>query len=143
VFGIRHTVNVEQGVAQACNLLESLAKQEVEEQRKAIALARTPMSRNEAGNLFASLMGVQDKPMADIPTKTLTALDTMSGLFLRGTGNEGRTRWDAFNAVTEYVDHSRSIRVTGGRSRSESRFESVLMGSGDDMKAKAFDLLTV
>lgn len=144
VFGVRHTVNVEQGVAQACNLLEMLAKNELEEQRKAIALSRTSMSGREAGSVFASLLGVDlEKPLDDVPTKTRNALDTMSGLFLRGTGNIGRTRWDAFNAVTEYVDHARTVRTTEGRNRSEVRFESTLMGSGDDMKARAFDLLTV
>ena len=29
----------------------------------------------------------------------------MFGLFQHGKGNIGRTRWDAFNAVTEYFDH--------------------------------------
>ena len=62
-------------------------------------------------------------------------------LFRRGTGNEGATRWDAFNAVTEFVDHRRSVRVAEGRDRSEARFESAVFGTGDDLKAKAYDLL--
>lgn len=143
VFGVRHTVNVEAGVTQAVNLLQTLQTHEVEEQRKAIAMAKQDMGRSEAGEFFKLLMGVPDKALADIPTKTLTSLDTLATLFTRGAGNTGRTRWDAFNAVTEFVDHSRTVRVTEGRSRAEVRFESTLMGSGDEVKARAFDLLTV
>lgn len=143
VFGIRHTVNVEQGATQACNLLKMLAEKEVEEQRKTIALAKTGISGREAGNLFAQLVGIDvNKRLDEQPTKAVNALDTLSGLFLRGTGNLGKTRWDAFNAVTEFVDHSRSVRVVGNRNRQEVRFESAVLGSGDDLKSRAFELLT-
>jgi len=66
----------------------------------------------------------------------------MLTLFHRGTGNLGRTRWDALNGVTEYVDHSRSVRTVGGRNRAEVRMESALFGTGDTLKDKAFALLT-
>ena len=142
VFGVRHTVNVEQGATIACNLLQMLAKAEVEEQRKTISLAKRDMGRSEAGAFFAQLVGLDlSKPLDDQSAKARTNADTLAGLFLRGTGNLGKTRWDAFNAVTEFVDHAKSVRVVGGRNRQEVKFESALMGTGDDLKVRAFDLL--
>lgn len=145
VFGVRHTVNVEQGAAQAINLLLKVEEQEQEERRKLAAMAATRISNHDAHNVFAGLVGF-DRNLTDDENngKALTAFNTLSGLFLgRGTAIDGATRWDAFNSVTEYVDHARTIRVSGGRSRQEARFESVLLGSGDDLKARAFDLLAV
>jgi phage/plasmid-like protein (TIGR03299 family) len=144
VFGVRHTVNVEQGAAQAINLLLSVDKAEKEEQAKAQRMAETLMTSSEAIHAFKSLLGIDRETFSeDIPAKTRTQLETLGHLFAQGAGNIGRTRWDAFNAVTEFVDHFRSIRVSSGRNRSEVRFESVLTGSGDDLKARAFDLLAV
>ena len=89
--------------------------------------------------MFRTLLGVSDGEK--MSTRTSNQLDELMALFRTGTGNAGRSYWDAFNAVTEFIDHSRSNRVSSGRSQQEVRFESVLMGSGDTMKAKAFDLL--
>jgi len=145
VFGVRHTVNVEQGAAQAINLLLKVEEQEQEERRKLATMAATRISHGDAHKVFADLIGYN--PAAtddDNSAKSRTAYNDLSSLFLRtGTQIDGRTRWDAFNAVTEYVDHARTIRVSGGRNRQEARFESVLLGSGDDLKARAFDLLAV
>jgi hypothetical protein len=107
-------------------------------------MAETLMTSSEAIHAFKSLLGIDRETFSeDIPAKTRTQLETLGHLFAQGAGNIGRTRWDAFNAVTEFVDHFRSIRVSSGRNRSEVRFESVLTGSGDDLKARAFDLLAV
>jgi hypothetical protein len=138
-------VNVEQGAAQAINLLLKVEEQEQEERRKLATMAATRISHGDAHKVFADLIGYN--PAAtddDNSAKSRTAYNDLSSLFLRtGTQIDGRTRWDAFNAVTEYVDHARTIRVSGGRNRQEARFESVLLGSGDDLKARAFDLLAV
>lgn len=141
VFGVRHTVNIENGIRYACGILESVNQAEAEEQRKATAMASARMSQAEANRVFEQLLGVREQ--ADVSTRSLNQLRELNMLFREGTGNEGLTRWDAFNAVTEFVDHSRASRVTGNRNQAEVRFESVLLGSGDAMKAKAFDLLAV
>ncbi len=63
-------------------------------------------------------------------------------LYRRGLANRGRTKWDALNAVTEYVDHHRTYGKTQQGTREETRFASTLFGSGADIKARAVDLLT-
>jgi len=141
VFGVRHTRNVAQGVQAALEVLGYVEEAEVKQRRAAQRMAEAVFSETEAARAFNLLLGIREE--AEISTRTQNQAKELNRLFSAGTGNLGRTRWDAFNAVTEYVDHGRSSRVTEGRDESEVRFESVLMGSGDALKARAFDLLSV
>jgi len=141
VFGVRHTRNVAQGVQAALEVLGYVEEAEVKQRRAAQRMAEAVFSETEAARAFNLLLGIREE--AEISTRTQNQAKELNRLFSAGTGNLGRTRWDAFNAVTEYVDHGRSSRVTEGRDESEVRFESVLMGSGDALKARALDLLSV
>lgn len=141
VFGVRHTRNVAQGVQAALEVLGYVDEAEVKQRRAAQRMAEAAFSATEAARAFNVLLGIREG--AEISTRTQNQAKELNRLFVKGTGNLGKTRWDAFNAVTEFVDHARSSRVSEGRSEGEVRFESVLLGSGDALKAKAFDLLTV
>lgn len=97
-------------------------------------------------DLFAPELAKKD----EIPTRTQNNIDTLVSLFDRGTGNEGKTRFDALNAVTEFVDHKRSTRTNAGDGASEeqsatataeSRFAASLFGSGAALKARATEML--
>ncbi len=48
------------------------------------------------------------------------------------------TAWAAFNAVTEWADHRRTVRKTGGRTEAEARTESKVWGDTAILKAKAW-----
>lgn len=141
VFGVRHTRNVAQGVQAALEVLGYVEEAEVKQRRAAQRMAEAVFSETEAARAFNLLLGIREG--AEISTRTQNQAKELNRLFSSGVGNLGKTRWDAFNAVTEYVDHGRSSRVTEGRDGAEVRFESVLMGSGDALKARAFDLLSV
>jgi phage/plasmid-like protein (TIGR03299 family) len=141
VFGVKHTKNIQQSIAAALDILGYVDHLQ-EKQKLAInVMARTDMTADEAGKAFEVLLGIQEGVKSS--TRVENQAEELNRLFKHGTGNMGRTRWDALNAVTEYVDHGRSSRVTEGRDGAEVRFESVLMGSGDALKARAFDLLSV
>ena len=56
-----------------------------------------------------------------------------------GTANEGSSRWDAYNAVTEYVTHNRTYRQTDNTSVETNRFIGVL--EKNKMSVRAMDLL--
>jgi hypothetical protein len=60
-------------------------------------------------------------------------------LFQHGVGNKGATRWDALNAVTEYVTHKQTYRDTNIASADTSRFLGVL--ERNTMNERAMDLL--
>lgn len=51
------------------------------------------------------------------------------------------TKWAALNGVTEYIDHHATTRATGGRNADEVRMNSVLLGSGAEVKQRAYDIL--
>lgn len=141
VIGIAHRSNVIDNVKAALATIKTADLREVEERKKVQALASVRCSYIEAETFFKTLVGLKDD--GDKTSVPLTnQVDKLNSLFARGSGNEGRTRWDAFNAVTEFVDHSRTIRLTSGRSKAEARFEASLLGSGDAVKARAFELLT-
>lgn len=71
----------------------------------------------------------------DVPTRTQNIRAEVNRLFHRN-GNNGATRFDALQAVTDYVDHSATTR--GANS---TRFESGLLASGARLKQTAFDTL--
>lgn len=141
VFGVRHTVNVSDGITAAVNLLLGVNKAEEIERAKVQRMATIEMSTAEVSAFVGKLTGF-DTQALQTSTRSRNQYNDIVDLFRGGTGNKGATRWDAFNAVTEYVDHARTVRVAAGRDKTEVRFESSLLGSGDAMKSKAFELLT-
>lgn len=52
------------------------------------------------------------------------------------------TKWAAYNAVTEYVDHYHPMHGAKGRDPEESRALQVVNGLADKVKERAFALLT-
>lgn len=69
--------------------------------------------------------------------------EEVMSLFNRGMGTEGKTIWDGFNAITEYVDHRSTFKETEGASRPENRLINILEKGGAKMKQDAFDLAQV
>lgn len=102
-------------------------------------LDATPMSQSEVEGFARALFPTADE--SDLPTRTLNMREAIATGFVRGTGNQGRTRWDAFNAVTEFVDWQATYRETDF-SREENRFESVMTGNGASLRERALELLT-
>lgn len=52
-----------------------------------------------------------------------------------------QTAYGLLNAVVDYADHERAVRVTRGRTEMEARADSVLFGSAASLKQQAFELL--
>lgn len=86
----------------------------------------------------------------EVSTRTENRRSQITDLFSTGKGNNGETKWDLFNAVTEYVDHHSVGRLTNSRMErsealadieQEARFERSILGSGATLKQKALNLL--
>ena len=75
-------------------------------------------------------------------TRLNTIKDTLIHLYDNGKGNsrEGvkHSAWTAYNAVTEYVGHMRTVR--GVQNNPAKRMESIILGTGAQLSAQAFSL---
>jgi len=67
----------------------------------------------------------------------------VTDLAYTGKGNAAvkNTKWAALNGVSEYIDHIATTRATGGHDPQEIRMNSVLMGTGAEVKQRAYDIL--
>ena len=108
-------------------------------------LDTTPMTQAEHDTFTLRLFGVADETALrseTTPTRLQNRVDDVRALFVRGQGNVGRSRWDSFNAVTEYLDHgAATFRETEGVSRAENRFTSLVSGNAANLRAEAMELL--
>ena len=97
-------------------------------------MAQEAMDKPQLADFLEKLFGVEEDVEA-ISTRVRNQMDRVGDLFYNGMGNVGETRWDALNAVTEFVDHHR------GPDDQAKRLNAAWFGGGADMKAKAWELL--
>lgn len=157
IWRIRHTSNLHEQVELAKEAV--LGRQRYEEALGAIMrkMASMPVSGKEAGMLVNQIVRnqikdteelVADQKLSEIEEQ-LTAYqqktaDKILELHESGVGpNIPGVRGSVYGilqACTEYADHFKTIRP-GNRSWEEAHFESVMMGSSQDFKQRAFDHL--
>src|SRR5690606_33289784 len=110
-------------------------------EKEAALFSRTPIKNDEELDRYLSLAGFtlsEDKNntrMQNIREQIITLFDGQ-GL---GMDMNQHSVWNAYNAITEYVDHHRTIRVSGDYSKEEARLDSLWFGSGAQIKQKAWD----
>lgn len=171
-LGIRHTGNVKASIADARAVL-GIAIREIDEfKENAEVMARTPVKAEpyfqdlldavcevtqadamKGADALAAVLKV-DEAQRELERKRLAReierrenmLEEILTRYEAGTnavsGIRG-TQWAAFNAVTEYADHTRPRRQMGSEEERKSRqFESILTGSADDLKQIAYQKLT-
>ena len=66
-----------------------------------------------------------------LPNFAKPMYDKLSTNYHYGAGNKGKSMWDAYNAVTEYVDHNKNYR---------DPMSSIGFGWGRDAKSNAFKI---
>lgn len=120
---IPHTANLQAQMAKVQNLLD-LTKREFQ---CSVDDYKTMASQEINSELLATYMGnVLSLRRPDQSPAWSQLVDN----FERGPGNQGKTLWDAYNAITEWIDHQR------GTSAAE-RLESTWFGSGARLRTKA------
>lgn len=105
------------------------------------ALAAASCNVDQAVDLFYGLFPTQvenDTAGQSLISKNdALKVEEMAHLFRNGSGNEGSNAFDAFNAVTDWVDHSKEYSSKAGAF--ERRFQDVAMGgTGFAMKRQMF-----
>ena len=109
-------------------------------------LDSTAISKEQLYNFLGELYPMKD----DEDERTVNRHNDIAALFSRGAGNLGKSRWDAFNAVTEYVDHhqhaTRMANAIENKNHEyiQNRIGSLSTPGGqmDRFKRKALNLLT-
>lgn len=93
-------------------------------------LAKTKMSQDEMLVFVRELLPGES-------TRTENRQRQILQLFSHGEGNHGQTRWDAYNAVTEYATHHSTVR---GENAQVNRFLTVM--EGPPLAQRAWKMLT-
>jgi hypothetical protein len=98
-----------------------------------VALAKQRMDQDALNAFLAQLFPGEGQRVEDRRQK-------VAELFRSGAGNEGRTRYDAFNAVTQYVTHDRDYRATDRTEVNVNRFLGVV--EKNRINGQALELLS-
>lgn len=69
-------------------------------------------------------------------TKVLELVETGAGTDINGVKGSA---YGLFQALVEWSDHDRSVKVTGRRDRKEVKFENAMWGTGANFKQDCFD----
>ena len=145
-IGGKHTPNLKSKVEAVRLELAMKIQDEVEKFRGFVyKLDNASMDRAEMNDFSLRLFGVDSEEALNDDDITSTQLrnkvETVRVLFDRGTGNIGKSRWDAYNAVTEFTDWHSTFRSTQSANAEENRFLSLLGGNVASLKDRAADLL--
>ena len=136
-LSVRHTTNAQiklEGWAQAVNQIVESRKVWASEYVK---IKNQKAKLEEARFFFAGFLGGTDSK------KSANRLDTLVASFQRGKGNNGQSRGDIFNAITEaYTHNSFSTKAgKGDRAALEKGWFASEFGNYADKKAQAFDII--
>lgn len=142
-FKFRHTKNWEAGLQDAAVGFNEALKARAEFEQVIMYLSKFKMTEREMVTFAKRLYNVNDKE--EMTAKSKARTDRLVELFGHGAGNNGTTRWDALNAVTEWVDHhsGRSYKTHAQTLvANQNRFiTNNFSGTGDRIKQRAVNLL--
>jgi phage/plasmid-like protein (TIGR03299 family) len=144
VYNLKHTKNVLNRVQVVKNMLKYYQNEIASFDDKMKFLVTHRMNQEEAVKWFRNLF---PKPTS---RRSETILDNKVAVFIdclvngRGSNIPGvrGTSYGAFQALTEYITHHRSVRVTEGRDEDEVRFEAVHFGTGNTLTQRGLSSLT-
>lgn len=153
-FKVYHRKGVMGRMQEAARIL-GLAQEAQEAYKHSIErMMEAEVSQSYVESFLATIVPAEEKivdGVKEIATRAENRRREIEGLFRNGTGTFGKTKYDLWNGVTEYVDHFQGGRVTQKRLSSadastdiegEQRFERAIFGAGARLKEHAYELLT-
>ena len=147
-FAARHTSGIMGRVSEARDLLGLNATYMARLMEDANRIAEQAWSHGEMKDMTYKLLDLEPDVGIDMQRGLKApAASKMLDLFYLGEGNRGETRWDAFNAVTEYLDYSRGSRSIDSLDSTDDavvsrRLQNSWLGSGGErMRSQAWSIL--
>lgn len=119
VGSAKHTFNLGTNVERLIKSLQAFTSTSKSIEELFSRAEATACSNDEAKAWFTGVIANEEKGLTNA-AKQKTA--RLSELFVRGAGQEGRTRLDALQAVTEFHTHESSNRKNGGHQYYTSEF---------------------
>lgn len=133
IVRIKHTKNCQDKIKQAAMLMGIMQNQRRENSVIFGKMAQTPIKHASLTAYFHNILGIT----SEISTQAEHAIEKMTANFCDTVmGNNGQDVWDAYNAVTQWVDHDRSVK------NGVNRWQAATFGTGVAIKEKAFHLAT-
>jgi phage/plasmid-like protein (TIGR03299 family) len=130
---IRHIGDIKGKVDEAKRILGLGLDFAKEFERKAKELVNIKFTNDRAERYFDKVLRITD--VEESSTRVLNVKESIKGLYKHGKGTEIEgiqdTAWTAYNAVTEYADHYKTVK-------NNRRLESIVFGSGADLKHRAW-----
>ena len=144
---IRHTASYVEKVQEARRVLELTDQYYKVMETKFNILLDTAFSTNQMEQFTETLFPATTRSDGRlvISKQTKRVRDTVQNLFTTGAGQKdvANTKWAALNAVTDFVDHSATVRVRSSVDPKDARMNSALFGAGATLRQRAYDLLSV
>lgn len=131
---LRHTVNYASKLEQVQHIVGLADKHAQEFEKIFVTLSSKKMSETAARDFTKEIFPGDKKQSRDMQEQLFT-------LFKSGIGNEGKTRADAMNAVSEYVSSHKRVRAKTAEAVASARFENAMFGYGLTLEQKALELL--
>ncbi len=149
-FSARHTGGIIERVTSAREMMGLNAAHMQRFMAECNMLAQEQFSTDDMHDLTYDLLGLDRKRLLDDQKGARSAVALkLVDLFHSGVGNSGETRWDAFNAVAEFVDYyrPRGNQVESLNWNDEATQEARLENSwfargGENLRSKALRVLS-
>lgn len=144
VYNLRHTKNVANRMQVVKNMLKYYQKEIDIFDKKMMKLVASNMGQQEAVEWFRGLFPKPNSKRAEVTLENqveifIDCLVNGQGSSLQGVRG---TRYGAFQALLEYINHHKSIRVCNDRDADEVRFQSIHFGSGNDLTQRGLNALS-
>lgn len=138
-FSIRHTAGAGRELAEARRALDLTYKYTEEFEREAELLLSRDFATRQFDRFADSLFGIRDEGKAS--KRALANRDGLAALYRDSDTLDGirGTRWGAYQAVTEFIDHVAPVR---GRNQVLARATRSFDGASQRMKQAAFATLS-
>jgi len=136
---LKHTPTVLERMADSFAVLDSSLQLNARFENHANIMALTKVSPRRFGDYLDRVLPAPKPLGADAePTAARRQIEANFESEFQSLKGIKHSAWAAYNAVSQYVDHERPLRKGSVLAKSERRFENVLLGSGAELKRKAW-----
>lgn len=130
---LRHSAEVEQKFDMAARIFDEIGRQGGIVEKCRFLATRGNINAAKLQEYIVQVFGMKENAKGELPKQSQDKIAQVVRLFESGTGNVGKTWWDAMNAITEQFTYNEG-RTT------EGRVDSLWFGTNGTKVDNAFQL---